>query len=60
MNKNTITGLIIIFAILIGYSIWMTPSDEEKEATNKIQSIKLPGSKRLLYHKHRIQLFSAV
>jgi YidC/Oxa1 family membrane protein insertase len=32
MNKNTITGLIIIFAILIGYSIWMTPSDEEKEA----------------------------
>ena len=32
MDKNTITGLVIIFVILIGYSIWMTPSKEEKEA----------------------------
>jgi len=32
MDRNTITGLIVIFAILIGYSIWMTPSKEEKEA----------------------------
>jgi len=31
MDKNTITGLIIIFAILIGYSIWMTPSSEEMQ-----------------------------
>ncbi len=31
MDRNTITGLIVIFAILIGYSIWMTPSKEEKE-----------------------------
>jgi len=32
MDKNTITGLLIIFAILIGYSIWMTPSTEEMQA----------------------------
>ncbi|MCB2222214.1 MAG: membrane protein insertase YidC [Bacteroidetes bacterium] len=32
MDRNTIYGLILIFAILIGYSIWMTPSQEEKEA----------------------------
>jgi YidC/Oxa1 family membrane protein insertase len=32
MDKNTITGLIIIFAILIGYSLWMTPSNEEMQA----------------------------
>ncbi len=32
MDKNTITGLLIIFAILIGYSFWMTPSSEEMQA----------------------------
>ena len=37
MDRNTITGLIIIFAILIGYSIWMTPSQEEKEAAKHRQ-----------------------
>ena len=29
MDKNTITGLVLIFAILIGYSIWTRPSKEE-------------------------------
>ncbi|MCD4729713.1 MAG: membrane protein insertase YidC [Bacteroidales bacterium] len=32
MNRDTIIGLGLIFVILIGYSIWMTPSEEEKEA----------------------------
>ena len=32
MDRNTIIGLGLIFAILIVYSIWITPSDEEKEA----------------------------
>ena len=32
MNRDTIIGLVLIFLILIGYSIWMTPSEEEKEA----------------------------
>jgi len=32
MDKNTIYGLVLVFAILIGWSVWMTPSQEEKEA----------------------------
>jgi len=40
MDRNTITGLVLIFAILIGYSIWMTPSKEEREANQqRIDSI---------------------
>lgn len=31
MNKENIIGLVLIFALLIGYSIWMTPSKEELE-----------------------------
>jgi YidC/Oxa1 family membrane protein insertase len=30
MNRDTIIGLILIFAILVGYSVWMTPSKEER------------------------------
>ena len=29
MNKNTIIGFILIAAIMIGYTVWMTPSQEE-------------------------------
>jgi len=29
MNKNTIIGFILIAAIMIGYTVWMTPSKEE-------------------------------
>ena len=31
MNKNSIIGIILIVGILVGYSIWMTPSKEEIE-----------------------------
>ncbi|MBR6439530.1 MAG: membrane protein insertase YidC [Bacteroidales bacterium] len=31
MNKNSIIGIILIIGILVGYSIWMTPSKEEIE-----------------------------
>ena len=31
MDKNTITGLLLIFAILIGYSLWSRPSKEQIE-----------------------------
>lgn len=34
-NKNTIIGLILIFAIFIGYSYFMTPSKKEIEARQK-------------------------
>ena len=37
MDRNTITGLVLIFAMLIGYSIWMTPSKEEKQAHQRKQ-----------------------
>jgi len=31
MNRNTIIGLVLIFAIFIGWSYWMQPSEEELE-----------------------------
>lgn len=37
MDRNTITGLLLIFAILIGYSIWMAPSKEEVEQRKHTQ-----------------------
>jgi YidC/Oxa1 family membrane protein insertase len=37
MDRNTLTGLILIGAILIGYSLWMQPSQEEIEAQQKKQ-----------------------
>lgn len=32
MNRTNIIGLVIIIALLIGYSIWMTPSKQQREA----------------------------
>lgn len=37
MDRNSIIGLLLIFAILIGYSLWMKPSDEEIERQQAIQ-----------------------
>jgi YidC/Oxa1 family membrane protein insertase len=31
MNRDTIIGLLLVFVILFGWSIWMTPSKEERE-----------------------------
>lgn len=40
MDRNTITGLVLIFAILIGYSVWMIPSaDEQAARQHKLDSI---------------------
>lgn len=40
MNRDNIIGLLLIAAILIGYSIWMAPSEEERlEAQNRRDSI---------------------
>ncbi|MCK9452427.1 MAG: membrane protein insertase YidC [Bacteroidales bacterium] len=42
MNRDSIIGFIIIAAILVGYSVWMTPSQEEMEARQrKIDSISM-------------------
>ncbi|MCX6251211.1 MAG: membrane protein insertase YidC [Bacteroidetes bacterium] len=35
MNRNTVIGLVLIFAIFIGYSLWMTPSKKELEAQKR-------------------------
>jgi len=42
MDKNTITGLVLIFAIFFGFSWWNSPSEEEKIALQrKADSIAL-------------------
>ena len=37
MDKNSITGLIIIFLILIGFSYYLTPSEKERAAQQHYQ-----------------------
>lgn len=37
MDRNTIIGLVLIFALFIGYSWWSSPSKEELEAKRKAQ-----------------------
>jgi len=37
MNKENIIGLVLIFGLLIAYSVWMTPSREEIEQRQRIQ-----------------------
>lgn len=37
MNKNTIIGILLIFGLMIGYSVMMTPSKEELEAAKRKQ-----------------------
>ncbi|MDR0368132.1 MAG: membrane protein insertase YidC [Bacteroidales bacterium] len=37
MNKNTLIGLLLLFALFIGYSWYMTPSKEEQMANQRKQ-----------------------
>ena len=37
MNKENIIGLVLIFGMLIAYSIWMTPSQEELQQKQRVQ-----------------------
>lgn len=37
MNRNTIIGIVLIFALMIGYSIMMSPSKEEIAARQRTQ-----------------------
>ncbi|MBP7103166.1 MAG: membrane protein insertase YidC [Bacteroidales bacterium] len=42
MNKNTVIGLLLIMGLLVGYSVWMSPSKEElKEKQRKQDSLAL-------------------
>lgn len=37
MDKNTITGILLIIAVFIGFSIWNRPTPEQIEARNRYQ-----------------------
>ncbi|NQT76992.1 MAG: membrane protein insertase YidC [Bacteroidetes bacterium] len=40
MNRNTILGLLLIFGIFIGWSYWMSPSEEELEQQQQEQMVE--------------------
>jgi len=48
MNRSNIIGLVIIVGLLIGYSVWMTPSKEQREsakrAADSIERVRLADS----------------
>ncbi|MBU2466896.1 MAG: membrane protein insertase YidC [Bacteroidetes bacterium] len=55
MNRDSILGFIIIAAILIGYSVWMTPSQEEIEARQrKIDSLAMVRQQQQLLDSVRM------
>jgi YidC/Oxa1 family membrane protein insertase len=37
MNKNTIIGIVLIFALMIGYTLMMSPSEEEIAERKRVQ-----------------------
>ncbi|MDP3463957.1 MAG: membrane protein insertase YidC [Bacteroidales bacterium] len=55
MNRDTIIGFILIAAILVGYSIWMTPSKEElADRQRKIDSVNFVRQQQRLIDSLRI------
>ncbi len=46
MDKNTITGFILIAAVLIGFSWWQQPSAEEQEAMRVQDSLNQVAQKK--------------
>lgn len=55
MNKDTIIGFILIAVILIGYSIWLTPSQEEmEERRRKADSLALVQQQQRVLDSIRI------
>jgi YidC/Oxa1 family membrane protein insertase len=40
MNKNSIIGFGLIFLIIVGYSMWTAPSDEQIKEQQRLESIK--------------------
>ncbi len=57
MNKNSLIGIILIMAILIGWSVWMTPSKEEMARQRFIQdSTYLANKQRAVEDSNRFAL----
>ena len=53
MDKNTITGLLLIMVILIGYSILMRPSSEELERRQREQEFRKLAEQERLFEEAR-------
>lgn len=50
MNKNSITGLVLIFAIFVGYMWWVAPSKEEIAERQRVQdSIRVAYEDSIAY-----------
>lgn len=57
MNKNTIIGLVLIFAIFIGFTILNQPSEEEREAMQReADSLAIVQQKRIDSVKMAVEL----
>ncbi len=61
MNRDQIIGLVAIFAILIGYSIWMQPSQEEiarkqafQDSLNRVAQEQYEAELKLLEEKKKL------
>ena len=60
MDRNTITGLVIIALILIGYSYFMSPSKEELKAMHVRDSIaRVEAQRAAALEKERQADFAA-
>ncbi|MDX9942149.1 MAG: membrane protein insertase YidC [Bacteroidales bacterium] len=60
MSRDNIIGLILIGAILIGYSLWMRPSQEELMETRRIQdSINIAEQQRMADQQAQLELQAA-
>ncbi|MCF6171840.1 MAG: membrane protein insertase YidC [Bacteroidales bacterium] len=46
MNKNSILGFLLIAAIMVGYTVWMTPSAEEMAQKQRVQDSIAAVNKR--------------
>ena len=60
MDRNTITGLVVIALILIGYSYFMSPSKEELKAMHVRDSIaRVEAQRAAALEKERQADFAA-
>lgn len=55
MDRNTITGLVVIALILIGYSYFMSPSKEELKAMHVRDSIARVEAQRPLHWRKNVR-----
>lgn len=60
MSRDNIIGLILIAAVLIGYSLWMRPSQEELMETRRVQdSITVAQQQRETEEQKQLELQAA-